>query len=100
MSRHIVFLEHIHFFSISSITHNLIRLDIIRIDLFFFVEDFDNISSQVPSISDTLSYVQPICTHHPAGTDTLLSGTPEAPFSSTTLQASSEIVDPPLRQSI
>jgi len=37
MSRHIVFLEHIHFFSISSITHNLIRLDIIRIDLFFFL---------------------------------------------------------------
>jgi len=55
MSPHIVFLEHIPFFSISSITHNLIRFNIIRIDLFF--KDFDNISSQVPSISDTISYV-------------------------------------------
>jgi len=53
VSRHVVFLEHIPFFSIPSTTHNLTRLDIIRIDLFF--EDSDNISSQVPSISDTLS---------------------------------------------
>jgi len=40
------------------------------------------------------------CTHNSAGTGTLLSGTPEAPFSSTTSQASSEIVDPPPRQFI
>jgi hypothetical protein len=53
VSRHVVFLEHIPFFSIPSTTHNLTRLDIIRIDLFF--EDSDNISSQVPSISDTFS---------------------------------------------
>jgi hypothetical protein len=38
MSRHIFFLEHIPFFSISSITHNLIRLDIIRIDLLLFLK--------------------------------------------------------------
>jgi hypothetical protein len=41
-----------------------------------------------------------ICTHNSAGTYSLLSGTPEAPFSSTSLQASSEIVDPSPRQSI
>jgi hypothetical protein len=81
MSRHVIFLEHIRFFFIPSTTHNLTRPDIIRIDLFF--EDSNNISSQVPSTSYTLSHVRPICTHHPAGTDTLLSGTPEAPFSST-----------------
>jgi len=81
VSRHVIFLEHIRFFFIPSTTHNLTRPDIIRIDLFF--EDSNNISSQVPSTSYTLSHVRPICTHHPAGTDTLLSGTPEAPFSST-----------------
>jgi hypothetical protein len=82
VSRHVVFLEHIPFFSIPSTTHNLTRPDIIRIDLFF--KDSDNISSQVPSTLDTLFHVRLIYTHHPAGTDTLLSSTPEAPFSSTT----------------
>jgi len=98
MSHHVVFLEHIPFFFIPSTTHYLTRPDIIRIDP--FSEDSDNISSQVPSTSDTLSHVRPICTHHPVGTDTLLFSTPEAPFSSTAPQASSEIVNPSLRQSI
>jgi hypothetical protein len=98
VSRHVVFLEHIPFFSIPSTTHNLTRPDIIHIDPFF--EDSDNISSQVPSTSDTFSHVRPICTHHPTSTDILFSSTPEAPFSSTAPQASSEIMDPPLRQSI
>jgi len=97
VSRHVVFLEHIPFFSIPSTTHNLTRPDIIHIDPFF--EDSDSLSSQVPSTSNTPFHVRTICTHHSAGTDTLLSGTPEAPFSSTTPQASSEIVDSPLRQS-
>jgi len=97
VSRHVVFLEHIHFFSIPSTTHGLIRPNIIRIDL--FSEDSNNLSSQVLSTSDTPSYVRPICTHHSTGTDTLLSNTPVAPFSSTSPQASSEIVDPPLHQS-
>ena len=36
MSRPVVFLEHIHFFSIPSATHDLTRSDhLIRIDLFF-----------------------------------------------------------------
>ena len=35
VSHHVVFLEHILFFSISSTTHNLTRPDIIRIDPFF-----------------------------------------------------------------
>jgi len=35
MSRHIIFLEHILFFSIPSTTHSLTRSDLIRIDLFF-----------------------------------------------------------------
>jgi hypothetical protein len=34
VSRHVVFLEHIHFFSITSTTHNLTRPDIIRRSLF------------------------------------------------------------------
>jgi len=55
---------------------------------------------QVPSTSDTPLHVQPICTHHSAYTDTLLSGTPEATFSSTIPQVSSEIMDPPLCQFI
>ena len=98
MYRHVFFLEHIPFFSIPSTTHNLTKPDIIRINLFF--EDSNNISSHVPSTSDTLSHVRPIYTHYPAGTDTLLSSTPEAPFSSIAPQASSEIVGPPLRRSI
>ncbi|KAF8404714.1 hypothetical protein HHK36_009602 [Tetracentron sinense] len=74
-----------------------------------FSEDSDSLSSQVPSTSNTPSHVLPslplhytrrIRTDHSAGTDTLLSGTPEAPSSPMVHQAPSEIVDPPLRQSI
>jgi len=89
VSHHVVFLEHIPFFSIPSITHSLTKSDLIRIDP--FSEDSGN---------DTSPYVRSICTHNSAGTGTSLSGTPEAPFSFTALQASSEIMDPPLRQSI
>ncbi|KAF8379429.1 hypothetical protein HHK36_028864 [Tetracentron sinense] len=65
--------------------------------------------NKVPNTSDTPSHVLPplplhytrrIRTDHSAGTDTLLSGTPEAPSSPMVHQAPSEIVDPPLRQSI
>jgi hypothetical protein len=89
VSRHVVFLEHIPFFSIPSTTHNPTTSDIIRINP--FSEDSGN---------DTSPHVQSISTHNSAGTGTLLSGTPEAPFSSTAPQTSSEIVDPPPRQSI
>jgi hypothetical protein len=89
VSRHVVFLEHIPFFSIPSTTHSLTKSDLIRIDP--FSEDSGN---------DTSPYVRSICTHNFAGTGTFLSGTPEAPFSSTAPQASSEIVDPLPRQSI
>ncbi|KAF8390161.1 hypothetical protein HHK36_024683 [Tetracentron sinense] len=74
-----------------------------------FSEDSDSLSSQVPSTSNTPSHVLPplplhytrrIRTDHSAGTDTLLFGTPEAPSSPMVHQAPSEIVDPPLRESI
>jgi hypothetical protein len=84
VSRHVVFLKHIPFFSIPSTTHSLTKSDLIHIDP--FSEDSDN---------DTSLYVRSICSHNSAGTGTLLSGTPEAPFSSTAPQALSEIVDPP-----
>jgi len=89
VSHHVVFLEHIPFFSIPSTTYSLTKSDIIRIDPFF--EDSGN---------DTSPHVRSICTHNSTGTGTLLSSTPEAPFSSTAPQASSEIVDPPPCQSI
>jgi hypothetical protein len=89
VSRHVVFLEHIPFFSISSTTHSLTKSDLIHIDP--FSEDSGN---------DTSPYVRSIYTHNSAGTGTLLSSTSEAPFSSTAPQASFEIVDPPPRQSI
>jgi hypothetical protein len=89
VSRHVVFLEHIPFFSIPSTTHSLTKTDLIHIDP--FSEDSGN---------DTSLHVRSICTHNSACTGTLLSGTPEAPFSFTAPQASSEIVDPPPRQSI
>jgi len=89
VSRHVVFLVHISFFSIPFTTHSLTKPELIRIDP--FSEDSD---------SQTSPHVLPICTHNSAGTDTLLSGTFEAPFSSTAPQTSSEIMDPPLRQSI
>ncbi|KAF8406763.1 hypothetical protein HHK36_008855 [Tetracentron sinense] len=107
VSRHVVFLEHIPFFSIPSTTHALTRSDLVRIDP--FSEDSDSLSSQVPSTSNTPSHVLPplplhytrrIRTDHSAGTDTLLSGTPEASSSPMVHQAPSEVVDPPLRQSI
>jgi len=79
MSRHIVFLGHIHFFSILSITYSLIRSNLIRIDPFFF-SDSDSLSSQVPSTLNNSSHVQPICTNHSAGTNTLLSDIFETPF--------------------
>jgi hypothetical protein len=89
VSRHVVFLEHIPFFSIPSTTHGLTKTDLIHIDP--FSEDFG---------SDTSPHVRSICTHNSAGTGTLLSGTLEAPFSFIAPQASYEIMDPPPRQSI
>jgi transposase InsO family protein len=89
VSRHFVFLEHIPFFSIPSVTHSLTKSDLIHIDP--FSEDSGN---------DTSPYVRSICTHNSASTGTLLSSTPEAPLSSTASQALSEIVDPAPRQSI
>jgi len=85
VSRHVVFLKHIPFFSIPPITHNLTRPNLIRINSFF--KDSDSLSSQVPSTSNTSDnslHVQPICTHNSTGIDTLLSSTPEAPFLSAT----------------
>jgi hypothetical protein len=72
VSRHVVFFEHIPFFSIPSTAHSLTKPDLICIDP--FSEDSD---------SDTSPHVRPICTHNSAGTDTLLFGIPEVPFSST-----------------
>ena len=95
MSRHIVFLKHIPFFYIPSTTHGLTKLDIIRIDP--FSKDFDSLSSQVLITSDAPFHVRSICTHYSVDTDTLLSDTLVAPFLSTSPQASSKIVDPPLR---
>ena len=48
----------------------------------------------------TLHYTRPICTNHSTSTNTLLSSTPKAPSSPMVPQALSEIMDPPLRQSI
>jgi hypothetical protein len=89
VSHHVVFLKHTPFFSIPSTTHSLTKTDLIHIDP--FSEDSGN---------DTSPYVRTICIHNSVGTSTLLSSTPEASFSSTALQASFEIMDPPLRQSI
>jgi hypothetical protein len=72
----------------------LTRSDLICIDP--FSKNFDSLSFQVLSTSDTPSHVRPICIYHSTGTDPLLSSTPEAPFSSTLPQTSSETVDPPL----
>jgi len=82
MSHHVVFLEYIPFFSISSTTHSLTTSEFIRINPFF--EDSDILSSYVPNTSDTLPHVRPIYTHQSTSIDILLSGTPEAPFLSTT----------------
>ena len=66
-------------------THSLTKSDLIRIDLFF--NDSDSLSSQVLSTSNHPSCVltplplhstRSIHTNHSTGTDTLLSGTPEA----------------------
>jgi hypothetical protein len=89
VSRHVIFLEHIPFFSISSTTHSLTKTDLIYIDP--FSKDSGN---------DTSPHVRSICINNSAGTGTLLSGTPEASFSSTAPQASFEIMDPPPHQSI
>ena len=78
-------------------TYNLTRPDLICIDP--FSKDYDSLSSQVSSTSDTHLHVHPICTHNSESIDTLLSSTPESSFSSTTSQALYEIVDPPLCQS-
>jgi histone deacetylase 1/2 len=97
VSCHVVLLEHIPFFSIPSTTYSLTRSDLIWIDP--FSKNFDRLSSQVPSTSDTPPHVRPICIHCSTGTDTSLSGTLKASFSSTLSQTSSEIVDSPLHQS-
>ena len=106
VSRHVVFLEHIPFFSIPSSVHDLTRYDLIRNDP--FSKDSNDLSSQVPSTLDTPSHVlPPFPLHHTqrvvanssAGTNTLLSRTPEALSSPMVPQAPFEIVDPPLHRS-
>src|SRR5438270_13593353 len=59
ISRHVVFLEHIPFFSILSTTHNLTKSHLLRIDPFFEESDVSS----------------PSRTNNSVGTDTLLSGT-------------------------
>ena len=101
VSHHVVFLEHIPFFSI----HDLTRYDFLRIEPFF--KDSNNLSSQVPSTSNTPSNVLPpplqniqcVVTNSSVGTNTFLSGTLEAPSSPMVPQALYEIVDPPLHRS-
>ena len=108
VSRHVVFLEHIHFFSILSTTHSLTRFDLIRIDPFLNILIIYHLEFLVLQILILtflpplpLHSTQPIRTDHSAGIATLLSDThTHAPFSSMVPQALSEIVNPPLRQSI
>ena len=57
MSRHVVFLEHIPFFSILSATHDLTRSDLIHIDNFSM--DSDSFLFQVPNTLDSPSHVLP-----------------------------------------
>lgn len=78
MSRHVIFLKDIPFFFIPSTPH----VDLIHIA---FSMDFDSLSSQAPRTSITIPHVKLIRTNRSTGNDTLLSGTPEAPFSSTIL---------------
>ena len=106
VSRHVVFLEHISFFSIPSSIHDLTRSNLLHIDPFF--EDCSNLSSQVSSTSDAPSHVLPpsplhhiqrVITNSSIGIDTLLYGTPKAPSSPMVPQAPSKIADPPLCRS-
>ena len=106
MSRHVVFLEPIPFFSIPSSIHDLTRYDLIRNDP--FSKDSNDFSSQVPSTSNTPSHVLPpfplhhtqrVASNSSAGTNTLLSRTLETLSSPMVPQAPSEIVDPPLCRS-
>lgn len=78
VSHHIVFLEHIPFIFIPSTPYNLTRFNLISINHV----DSDSLSSQVPSISNTLPCVRLICTNYFAGNDILLSNSPETPCSS------------------
>jgi hypothetical protein len=50
VSRHVVFLEHIYFFSIPSTTYNLTRPDLIRIDLFLRILIIHHLRFLVPQI--------------------------------------------------
>ena len=99
LSCHVVFREHIPLFSIQSSIHDLTRSEIIRIDP--FSEDSNNLSSHVPSTSNTPSHVlPPFPLHHTqrvvanssASTNTLLSRTLEAPSFPMVSKAPSEIV--------
>ncbi|TXG68486.1 hypothetical protein EZV62_003421 [Acer yangbiense] len=51
MSRHVMFLEHVPFFSISTSTHDMTKSDLIRID--HFSDNTDNLSSPVLCTTDT-----------------------------------------------
>ena len=98
VSRHFVFLEHIPSFSIASSIYDLTRSDLIPIDP--FSKDSNNLSSQVPSTSNTPSHVLPhfplhhtqcVVNNSSASTNTLLFGTPEALYSPMVPQAPFEM---------
>ena len=57
MPHHVVFLEHMPFFSIPSTTHDLIRSNLIHIDPLFW--DSNSLSSHVPNTLDSPSHVIP-----------------------------------------
>lgn len=58
VSRHVLFLEHIPFFSIPATTHNLTKSDLIHIDPFSV--HTDSFPPQVPSTTDSDSSIAPI----------------------------------------
>ncbi|KAH7571721.1 hypothetical protein JRO89_XS04G0125500 [Xanthoceras sorbifolium] len=58
VSRHVVFLEHIPFFSIPAVAHNVTKSDLIHIDL--FSDHTDSLSPQVPSNTVSDSSIVPI----------------------------------------
>ena len=85
VSHHVVFIEHIPFFSIPDSHYELKKSDIIHIDP--FSEDIDSMPSQVSCTSDIVS------SHVYTSVDTSTL-TPDTPTSSVANQALAETVEP------
>ena len=95
VSRHVVFLEHIPFFSIPDSPHELTKSDLFNIDP--FSDNDESVPSEAPCTTDSVPPHVPPVPIISTDAGTLPFDVPDAPPSHVATQAPAETVEPPSR---